>query len=316
MHAELTVIVPTHNRAPQLEKCLEALLHQSVGEDRFAVLVVDNASHDDTPDLIARYQAGWPALTSIREEAVGHSHARNAGLHGCESEWVAYLDDDAIPHPDWAERLLSRIDEGQYDGVGGYYQPYFDGERPAWYLDQYNSNHWMLRDGSRSYLLGIDDPTLSGGNCAFKRKLLVELGGFNVDLGMKGDRVGYADEVELQNRMLAAGHRLFFDADISMDHYTPAYKQKLTWFATRSYCAGRDQAGADVIRYPGAARRFVHLFVWGALIAARDELRAIKDSLRGLVRGSRRWQNALIAASQPPAAYLGKILGYFASRRA
>ncbi len=310
MHSELTVIICTHNRAAQLEKCLEALLHQSVEDESFEILVVDNGSRDETPELISRYQARSPQLRGVREEQIGLSHARNRGIEASHGEWVAYLDDDAIPHPDWAERLLARIREGNLDGIGGLYQPYFDAEPPAWYLDQYNSNYWMLRGKVHSYTLTPSDPKLSGGNCAFKRKLLVELGGFRADLGMCGGRLGYAEEVELQDRMLAAGYRLGFDANIRMDHHTPEYKQRLSWFLMRSFSKGRDQAGVDVGRHPDPWQRFFHTFGRAAGVAIRDELRAIVTSAHEVAKGNWRWQNCMIATCHPVTSFLGRIFGY------
>ena len=314
MHDLLTVIVCTRNRAEHLERCIEALTNQSVSEDRFNILIVDNDSTDSTPDLIAAYIEASSNIGTVCERRVGLSHARNAGYERSSSEWVAYLDDDGIPHSDWAEKLLLRIETGEFDGIGGYYQPYFDNSPPAWYLSRYNSNSWLLRKDARCYSIGATDSKFCGGNCAFRRSLLVELGGFSLELGMRDGQLGFGEEVELQDRVLEAGYRLGFDADVRMDHFTPLHKQQLTSFLARSFSNGRDMARADGARHRVVSYWFFHVLLREGIRVARAELRAVRTSWRHLSDGSYRWQNAVIECGEPLAGYVGRLYGILSGR--
>jgi glycosyltransferase involved in cell wall biosynthesis len=303
----LTVVICTHNRAEHLQRCVESLLHQTADSSVFEILIVDNASRDETASVAARYSAAHANVRDIHESVTGLSHARNAGIRAAESQWIAYVDDDAIPHPDWAERLLLRIETDDFDAYGGLYLPYFDGPPPGWYLDRYNSNTWMLRDGEPFYEVGPSDPKLSGGNCAFRLAALESLGGFSTELGMRGDERAYSEEVEVQNRMLDAGYRLAFDADWRVDHFTAPYKQHLGWFMLEAFRLGRDQVTMDLKRHPSTWKRFEHCVVRAGYGAAKEEWRALRTSLGGLRDGSYCWQNVVIDVARPALHYLGKL---------
>ena len=75
----VTVVIPTFNRAIDLERALLHLARQSVGALR--VVVVDNSSTDNTPEMIKRLMPQWQErLTYIRREPNGPASARNTGL--------------------------------------------------------------------------------------------------------------------------------------------------------------------------------------------------------------------------------------------
>jgi glycosyltransferase involved in cell wall biosynthesis len=309
MQDRLTVVICTRNRAAHLEKCVEALLHQSVSEDAFDILIVDNASTDSTPELATAWSDAHPQIEWVHEPKVGLSYARNIGFASVKSEWVAYLDDDGVPHLDWVEKLLDRIDVGDWDGIGGHYGPYFEGEPPDWYLPRYNSNDWLLREGTSDYEIFASDSKFSGGNCTYRRSALVALGGFSTELGMRDGHIGYGEEVDLQDRMLVAGHRLGFDAEIRMDHFTPREKQRLLSFVHRSFSNGRDIESAGAARHPAPWRRLAWVVFREGIRMLRAEGGAFAASLKQLVLRRYRWQNAFIDCSAPVADYLGRLTG-------
>jgi glycosyltransferase involved in cell wall biosynthesis len=93
----VSVVIPTHNRAPVLARCLDALEHQGADE----VVVVDDGSADETPAVLAEY--AW--VRSVRrEKAGGRSAAKNTGMKSARGEVVLFLDDDAIAEPGLVER--------------------------------------------------------------------------------------------------------------------------------------------------------------------------------------------------------------------
>src|SRR5439155_14557571 len=91
-----TVVICTHERAAILGRAVGRAVDEArAGEAE--VLVVDNASTDGTPALLARLEEQHgPILRSVREPELGLSAARNRGLAEPRTEVVAFLDDDAV----------------------------------------------------------------------------------------------------------------------------------------------------------------------------------------------------------------------------
>ena len=86
---QISVIIPTFNRAWCLEETLQSVLHQSF--DNYELIVVDDASTDATADLVESF----PDVRYLRLEANrGVSHARNRGLEQARGQYVCFLDSD------------------------------------------------------------------------------------------------------------------------------------------------------------------------------------------------------------------------------
>jgi glycosyltransferase involved in cell wall biosynthesis len=120
MKPELTILVCTHNRAELLSGVLESLGNQSLGRERFEVIVVDNASTDDTPAVADRCaKQGKLQARYVREPELGLDAARNRGIREARGEIVAFLDDDARARYDWAEAVLDGFSRHDAPIVGG-----------------------------------------------------------------------------------------------------------------------------------------------------------------------------------------------------
>lgn len=86
-----SVVIPTHNRASFLPRTIDSVLAQALPAARF--VVVDDGSTDSTPATLARYA---DRCVTRRIENSGVQVARNHGVEQCDSEWIAFLDDDDL----------------------------------------------------------------------------------------------------------------------------------------------------------------------------------------------------------------------------
>jgi hypothetical protein len=113
----MSVLIITRNRAAQLDRALASLVEQERRPDQ--VVVVDNASSDDTPAVALSYSDRLD-VTLVHEENVGIPHARNAGLRHCTGDIVASMDDDCRAHPRWlAELEVPFLKDANIGAVGG-----------------------------------------------------------------------------------------------------------------------------------------------------------------------------------------------------
>jgi glycosyltransferase involved in cell wall biosynthesis len=108
---DVTVVAATHNRADRLAALLDALRAQTLGPERFAVVIVEAASGDDTARVLAAAQErGDLALTVLRHETGrGPAAARNAGWRAAQTPVIAFTDDDCRPSPDWLQAGLAAM---------------------------------------------------------------------------------------------------------------------------------------------------------------------------------------------------------------
>src|SRR5205807_911971 len=75
VQASVDVVIPVRDGALFIKACLDSVRAQTLQPS--SVIVVDDGSTDDTPDIIERYAAHWPELWMIRTDPRGTSHARN-----------------------------------------------------------------------------------------------------------------------------------------------------------------------------------------------------------------------------------------------
>ncbi len=108
-----SVVVCTRNRPALLERNLAGV--RRLDYPRFEVLVVDSAPPDRRGEEVARrFDAEYIAVP-IR----GVSRARNCGARASRGEIIAYLDDDAVPEPDWLSRLAPEFQDPRVMAVSG-----------------------------------------------------------------------------------------------------------------------------------------------------------------------------------------------------
>jgi glycosyltransferase involved in cell wall biosynthesis len=101
---DVSIVIPTRNRSELLSRTLRSALRQERVE--FEIIVVDEASTDDTPVLLASLQD--PRVRVLRHEtARGLSGARNHGAEQARGEWLGFLDDDDLWAPDKLNRQVS-----------------------------------------------------------------------------------------------------------------------------------------------------------------------------------------------------------------
>ena len=102
---QVTVILPTWNRAKWLETSIESVLLQTFQD--FELIVVDDASTDSTVKIIESYSR--KIKTILLPENLGVSAARNIAIVQSDSKWIAFLDSDDYWHAEKLEKQIKQI---------------------------------------------------------------------------------------------------------------------------------------------------------------------------------------------------------------
>lgn len=100
MNPEVSVILPTYDRAPFLKEALESLAKQTYQD--FEAIVVDDGSQDDTESIIKAYLGKFNLISISSPKNHGVSWARNRGIQASHAPWIAFLDSDDL----WLPRKL------------------------------------------------------------------------------------------------------------------------------------------------------------------------------------------------------------------
>jgi GT2 family glycosyltransferase len=195
--ALVSVVIPARNVAAVIDEQLDALSRQRYA-GAWEVVVVDNASTDDTGARARAWDRLLPALQVVTPTVRGGSTAslaRNTGVAASRGDLVLHCDADDIVADGWVDALVAAADDA--DMLGGTVD-----------LDRLNTPRTVARRGWRPatdhlpVTLGFL-PDVAGGNCAIWRRVLDDVGGWN-------ERYLAFDDVELAWRVQLAGYRLAF----------------------------------------------------------------------------------------------------------
>lgn len=101
---KVSVIVPVYNSEQELRDCLDSLVEQT--EKDIEIIVIDDASTDNSPAIEAEYQKKYPNVKVYRNERnLGQSETRNRGIELAEGDYIAFLDSDDYVNPGMYEEL-------------------------------------------------------------------------------------------------------------------------------------------------------------------------------------------------------------------
>jgi glycosyltransferase involved in cell wall biosynthesis len=255
MSVVISVAVCTHNRARHLRLALESLAKQTLSRDCWEVLVIDNASTDQTRRVVEEFRGTLPRVRYHFEPTVGVSSARNAGWRGARGEFVAYLDDDAIAEASWLERILGFLTsvEPTPGAVGGRVDPIWEGPRPVWLSDTTAAAlslvHW-----SNSPIALRPDQWIVAANVAFPRRVVEEAGGFRLDLGRRGRILLSNEENLLRLQIERLGYTCYYHPEIRVRHHVHASRLTRAWFLRRSRWQGISDARLEAHAQPRRPR--------------------------------------------------------------
>jgi cellulose synthase/poly-beta-1,6-N-acetylglucosamine synthase-like glycosyltransferase len=198
----IAVVVPTHDRAHLLPRLVACLAAQRDAGD-FEVVIVDDASTDDTPRVLAALasRSAIPVHVERLPRNAGPATARNVGWRATSAPVVAFTDDDCLPQPQWLARLRASAEVA--DIVQGRTLP-----EP--------SQRERAGPFSRLLVVGHETGFYQTCNIAYRRTVLEQHGGFDESF-----RYPAGEDSDLAWRAKDAGATTCFDPDALVFHDVP-----------------------------------------------------------------------------------------------
>jgi glucosyl-dolichyl phosphate glucuronosyltransferase len=228
---KLSVVVCTHDRPEELQRCLAALAEL---EDPVEVVVVDSASATPVEPIAS--------VRLVRLEEPGLSRARNAGLAAATGDLVAFVDDDAAVAPNWARRIAAPFEDESVGCVGGACLPEFIAERPRWLSDQLLQYAGVTRFREpQEVRLRRDYPF--GANVCFRGAAIAA--GFATDLGRIGSSLLSGEEVIAIDSVLASGKRILLEPRAVVHHLVAPERCRSPYYWRRLWWQGITRARAE-----------------------------------------------------------------------
>ncbi len=230
----VTVAICTYNRSVFLDKCLNSLFKFHAEENPLEIMVIDNNSTDNTRIIVKKHQLKHSNITYYIETKVGLSHARNRAITESNTEYIVYLDDDAVISESYLERMFWIIDNYKFACFGGMYYPIYLHDKPKWIPDDYGKKEKLLDE------IGIlEEGFVPGSVMGFKRKKLIDVGGFPAEFGMIGNQIGYGEDDWVQKKIRERGGGILFDPELFVYHYVQEYKHSLKWQLKSMYISAK-----------------------------------------------------------------------------
>lgn len=234
---KISVVICTYNRCQLLKGALESLLDQTLDKNQFEIIIADNGSTDDTKYLVKAYidKHNEYNIRYICEPKQGSSFARNTGFKNSNSQYIAFMDDDAKADKHWLKNIVKTIVNIKPHILGGPIYPFYLTEKPEWFLDKYE----IRTNGDKARFL-TENEYMSGSNIILKKSLLELINGCNSNIGPKGDKMGYGEDTKLivDTRQKIRDARIYYNPQIIVYHLVPANKMRLEYFIKHSFDVG------------------------------------------------------------------------------
>jgi glycosyltransferase involved in cell wall biosynthesis len=246
----ITVAIPTYNRCGLLRQTLAGIARQDFPADQFEVLVIDNNSRDQTPEVVAEFGTARPAPRYLLEPKQGLDHARNRAIAEAAGDLIVFADDDILVNPDWLARLsapFAREDGGRIGAVGGEVIPVFPDGLPPWLADWHGPLAFRSDDGP---LAPQHSPM--GANLAFPKWVFAQLGAFHTALDRTAESYFSGGDSEMIRRVRAAGFEVWFVPGAAVRHQMPAGRTTFRYAARHAFDSARSRV-IDRSGRPGAA---------------------------------------------------------------
>jgi len=201
----VSIVIPTYNRAREIERCLHSLFTLDYPAHYLEIIVVDDASTIETSNMLRRL-AQEAAARSLQMRVVCHEQhqgvgiSRNTGAQAACYDLIAYLDSDCIASPGWLKELVPAFQDTHVAAVGGMIRAYDRGAL----LGRYEDVRSSLFMGMQPQQVRLEGPLtyLPTANMLLRRATWQQLSGFAP--------MTQGEDVDFCRRLLVSGSSMHY----------------------------------------------------------------------------------------------------------
>ncbi len=210
----VSIVIPTYNGKPHLEKCLPALRAIDYPLEKVEVIVVDNASSDGTAAFL---KTKFPWVKLLRQEINHYCRANNLGIKAANGEYIALLNNDTKVEKGWLSELVKVIHPNPEIGAVGSKVLLLSGRiHTTGHYEQPNF-HWGDRGFEEEDKGQYDEieeiPSLCGVSVLYRRECID-------DVGLLDERfVAYYEDVDMSLRCRKKGWKLVYVPKSVVHHF-------------------------------------------------------------------------------------------------
>jgi glycosyltransferase involved in cell wall biosynthesis len=207
-----SVVIPTYNRKPILEKCLKALENQQLKDRKvidYEVVVVDDGSTDETKDWLAVNDRQFRHVRLIEQNHKGPAAARNLGVKEAKGNIIVFIDSDLVVTPDFLQAHADALQEGAKK-LGSDRLFTYGRVINTCNFNNPTSEPYKITDFSAAYF--------ATGNVAIERKWLEKVGLFDTHFQLYG-----WEDLELGIRLKKIGLKLIKCPNAVGYHWHPPF---------------------------------------------------------------------------------------------
>jgi glycosyltransferase involved in cell wall biosynthesis len=238
MRVSVVVCSYTTDMLEHVREAADSVLDQS--HDDVELVLVSDGDEALFDRLAADYGDRADVTVTRLPENRGLSAARNRGVEVATGDVVAFLDDDAVADPEWVAELVGGYERHDALAVGGRMAPLWVAGEPTFLPPEF---YWLVGVTHR----GFPEEECAvrntfGSNISFRRRVLVDLGGFDEGLGRKGDAQGQGEETDLAARLYREhGERVWYVPEAVVGHKVFDYRTEPGWLLRRAFWQGHSK---------------------------------------------------------------------------
>ncbi len=176
-------------------------------------------------------------IIHCNEQNRGLSYSRTRGVERASGEVIAFLDDDAVATAEWVSQLVDGYEQTDAIAVGGRMVADWVAGKPSHLPAEF---YWLVGVNYEPRLEPWTEVRNTlGSNISFRREVFEELGGFDEQVGLQGDKQIQAEETELCIRMADAfGQGVLYNPEAIVAHKIFDYRTDPVWLCKRAFWQG------------------------------------------------------------------------------